>query len=98
MKKILLQILKIAGFLALGILLLYFAFRGIKLDKLASTLKEVNFWWIGLSLFFAFVSFFSRARRWMLLIEPLNFKPTFWNTYHSLMIGYLSNYALPRLG
>ena len=98
MKKILLQILKIAGFLALGVLLLYFAFRGIALDKLASTLKDVNFWWIGLSLFFAFVSFFSRARRWMLLIEPLNFKPSFWNTYHSLMIGYLSNYALPRLG
>jgi len=98
LKKILLQILKIAGFLALGILLLYFAFRGIALDKLASTLKEVNFWWIGLSLFFAFVSFFSRARRWMLLIEPLDFKPSFWNTYHSLMIGYLSNYALPRLG
>ena len=98
MKKILLQILKIAGFLALGVLLLYFAFRGIALDKLASTLKEVNFWWIGLSLLFAFVSFFSRARRWMLLIEPLNFKPSFWNTYHSLMIGYLSNYALPRLG
>ena len=90
MKKILLQILKIAGFLALGILLLYFAFRGIALDKLASTLKEVNFWWIGLSLFFAFISFFSRARRWMLLIEPLDFKPSFWNTYHSLMIGYLS--------
>ncbi|MEN8201233.1 MAG: lysylphosphatidylglycerol synthase transmembrane domain-containing protein [Bacteroidota bacterium] len=98
MKKILVQILKIAGFLALGILLLFFAFRGIAIDELLSTLSKVNFWWIGLSLFFAFVSFFSRARRWMLLIEPLGFKPSFLNTYHSLMIGYLSNYALPRLG
>ena len=34
----------------------------------------------------------------MLLIEPLGFKPSFKNTYHSLMVGYLSNYALPRLG
>jgi hypothetical protein len=34
----------------------------------------------------------------MLLIEPLGFKPTFWPTYHALMIGYLSNFALPRLG
>ena len=93
-----LQILKITGFLALGFLLLIFAFRGVELDELASTLKRANFWWIGLSLLFAAVSFFSRARRWMLLIEPLGFKPTFWNTYHSLMIGYLSNFALPRLG
>lgn len=98
MKKILVQILKIAGFLALGILLLFFAFRGIALDELRATLSQVNFWWIGLSLFFAFISFFSRARRWMLLIEPLGFKPKFSTTYHALMIGYLSNYALPRLG
>jgi len=82
----------------LGIFLLYFAFRGIALDELLSTLKRANFWWIGLSLLFAALSFFSRARRWMLLIEPLGFKPDFWPTYHALMIGYLSNFALPRLG
>ncbi len=98
MKKAIFQILKIAGFLALGILLLFFAFRGVALDELANTLRKANFWWIGLSLFFAFLSFFSRARRWMLLVEPLGFHPSFWNTYHALMIGYLSNYALPRLG
>jgi len=98
LRKTILQILKIAGFLALGFLLLYFAFKGVALDELAATIKRANFWWIGLSLLFAAVSFFSRARRWMLLIEPLGFKPTFRNTYHSLMIGYLSNFALPRLG
>lgn len=98
MKKTLLQILRIAGFLALGILLLYFAFRGIAFNELSGILREANFWWIGLSMFFALISLFSRARRWQLLIEPLGFKPTLKNTYHSLMIGYLSNFALPRLG
>jgi uncharacterized protein (TIRG00374 family) len=98
LKKLVVQILKIAVFLALGILLLYFAFRGLAFDELARTFQKVNFWWIGLSLLFAFISFFSRARRWMLLIEPLGFEPSFKNTYHSLMVGYLSNYALPRLG
>ena len=98
MRKAFVQILKIAGFLALGILLLYFAFRGIAFDELSKTLSEANFWWIGLSLLFAFISFFSRARRWVLLIEPLGFRPSFKNTYHSLMVGYLSNFALPRLG
>jgi uncharacterized protein (TIRG00374 family) len=98
LRKTFLQILKIAGFLSLGFLLLYFAFRGVALDELVSTLKRANFWWIGLSLLFAALSFFSRARRWMLLIEPLGYKPDFWNTYHSLLIGYLSNFALPRLG
>jgi uncharacterized protein (TIRG00374 family) len=98
LKKSFGQILKIVSFLALGILLLYFAFRGVAFEKLASILQRVNFWWIGLSLLFAGISFFSRARRWILLIEPLGFNPSFKNTYHSLMVGYLSNYALPRLG
>jgi len=98
LKKVIFQILKIAGFLALGILLLFFAFRGVAMDELGSTLREANFWWIGLSLFFAFISFFFRARRWVLLIEPLGFKPSFKNTYHSVMVGYLFNFALPRLG
>jgi uncharacterized protein (TIRG00374 family) len=98
LKKILLQVLKISGFLALGVLLLFFAFRGVAMDELSATLKRANFWWIGLSLVFGFLSYFSRARRWALLIEPLGFKPSFRNTYHALMIGYLSNFALPRLG
>ena len=98
MKKAILQVLRITGFLALGLLLLYFAFRGIAFEELSNILREANFWWIGVSLFFAFISFFSRARRWVLLIEPLGFKPSFKNTYHSLLVGYLSNFALPRLG
>jgi uncharacterized protein (TIRG00374 family) len=65
---------------------------------MAATLRKANFWWIGLSLVIALISFISRARRWMLLIEPLGYKPSFPNTYHSLMVGYLSNFALPRLG
>jgi uncharacterized protein (TIRG00374 family) len=98
LKKSFFQILKITGFLALGILLLYFAFRGIAFDELARTLRRANFWWIGLSLLFALLSFLFRARRWVLLIEPLGFSPSYKNTYHSLMVGYLSNFALPRLG
>jgi len=78
--------------------LLYFAFRGVAFDELARTLSNVNFWWIALSLLFAGISFLFRARRWMLLIAPLGHHPSFSNTYHSLMVGYLSNYALPRLG
>ena len=68
------------------------------MDELGKVLGRARFSWIGLSLLFPGISFLSRARRWMLLIEPLGFKPGYWSTYHALMIGYLSNYALPRLG
>jgi len=98
LRKILTQSLKIAGFLALGVLLLYLAFKGIAFQELKSTLSGANYWWIGLSLVFLTLGFVLRARRWMLLIQPLGYRPSLKSTYHSLMVGYLSNYALPRLG
>ena len=98
MRHRIIQILKITGFLALGVLLLYLAFKGIALDELGSIIREANFWWVGLSLIFLSLSFLSRARRWVLLIEPLNYKPGLKNTFYSLMVGYLANFALPRLG
>lgn len=40
----------------------------------------------------------SRAMRWNLLIEPLGFKPQLSSSFHSLMIGYFANLAIPRIG
>ena len=73
MRKILLQTLKIAGFLALGALLLYLSFRGIAFEELKNTLGKANFWWVGLSLVFLTLGFVLRARRWMLLLQPLGY-------------------------
>jgi glycosyltransferase 2 family protein len=85
-------------FLAAGILLLYFAFRGIDFSEMAVHFREARYGWIGLSLVFAVISHISRSRRWILLIHPLNYKPTLWNTVNAVLFGYLANYALPRAG
>lgn len=98
MKKNLKQALKITGFLALALVLLLIAFRNVAFRDVMPILLRANYWWVALSLFLLFLSFVARARRWMLLIEPLGHKPGFRNTYNSLMFGYLSNYALPRMG
>lgn len=39
-----------------------------------------------------------RALRWRLLMEPLGVYPSLKNTYNAVMIGYLANFAFPRLG
>lgn len=36
--------------------------------------------------------------RWVQLIEPLGYKPRVTTTYHAIMLGYLANMAIPRLG
>jgi hypothetical protein len=51
-----------------------------------------------LSVLFGFFAYVSRARRWVLLINPLGFHPSTRNSFYALMTGYLANLALPRIG
>lgn len=43
-------------------------------------------------------SHFCRAVRWKILLEPLNYHPRIKNVFASVMVGYLGNSAVPRLG
>lgn len=98
MKPILVKILKFIVFLSIGIVLLFFAFRGISFESLKDDFKDVNYSWVLLSLVFSVLSHISRSLRWNLIIEPLGYKPRFANTFYSLMLGYLANFAFPRIG
>lgn len=79
-------------------LLLYFAFRGMSFHELIHDLRSVKYSWVILSLLFAFIAYVLRAYRWNLIIEPLNYKPPLSSTFYSLMVGYLANFAFPRIG
>lgn len=98
MKKSVLKVLRFLLFLGLAFLLLYFAFRGIDFGDLWNDFMNARYGWIFFSLFFATLGFVSRAYRWNLLIEPLGYKPSLKNTFLALMVGYLANYAFPRIG
>ena len=98
MRKGLIQAGKFIAFLAVGILLLWFAFRTVNFEALANSLTGANYSWLLLSSLFGLLAYFSRARRWIILINPLGYHPKYWNTFHSLMTGYLANLALPRIG
>lgn len=90
--------LKFLGFLTIGIILLYFAFKGINLENIFIEIKNAKYSWILLSLLFAVIALFSRAHRWNLIIEPLGYKPSYWNTFYAMMTGYLANFIFPRIG
>jgi len=98
LRKGLIQSFKFLSFLVLGVILLWFAFRNVEFRKLIEGLGKADYNWVLLSLLFGLFAYLSRARRWMLLIQPLGFKPSFLGTFYSLMTGYLANLALPRIG
>ena len=98
MKKSLLVVLRFMAFLAIGLILLWLAFRKTDFQRLADDLQFAGYEWVLFGLFFGVIAYISRARRWILLITPLGYKPSLKNSYHAVMTGYLANIALPRLG
>ncbi|MBK6399352.1 MAG: flippase-like domain-containing protein [Bacteroidetes bacterium] len=98
MNKKAISVIKYIILLAIGVVLLWIAFRKVDLPKMIADIKNANLFWVGLSVVTSLVAFTSRAIRWNLLIEPLGYKPKLSNTCASLMIGYLANLAVPRLG
>lgn len=98
MKKGIIQSLKFLAFLLIGALLLWLAFRNVDFKSLEEGLRNADYSWLVLSVLFALFAFISRARRWVLLISPLGYKPSLWHTFHAMMSGYLANLALPRVG
>ena len=98
MRKGILQTTKFIAFLAVGVILLLFAFSNVNFNRLAADLKEADYSWLLLSVLFGFIAYVSRARRWVLLINPLGYHPSLKNSFYALMTGYLANLALPRIG
>jgi len=97
MKK-LLDLLKYAVIFGLSIFMMWYALKGIDFNLVLKHLKETNFYWLGCSLLVALSGFLSRAYRWKMQLVPINANVTFANTYHAMMIGYLANLVLPRMG
>ncbi len=82
----------IAGFF------LYLAFRGTDFQELWISLKNVNYWWISLLIPLALLSHWVRAVRWGYLLAPVKAKTSRRNLFSGVMIGYMVNNALPRVG
>lgn len=85
-------------FLALGIGLLWLISRGLDYNKIFNEFLSANYYWILLSFVFATFSHILRALRWNMLINTLGYKTNLSTTFYSVMVGYLTNLAIPRLG
>lgn len=98
MKSKLKNFVKFILFLSLSLLIFWYVFKNQDIDSLMREIKNTNFTWVWLSLLIGLISHVSRAMRWNILIEPLGYKPKLRNTFSAVMIMYMSNYAIPRIG
>lgn len=99
--KLFVDILKTTIFLGIGILLIWLVVRNLtEKDKteIFSSFSQANYGVILLVMILGIFSHVSRAIRWQIMIEPLGHKPSFLNTFMAVMVGYLANLAVPRIG
>lgn len=99
MKQNIIKTLKFTSFFLLGILIFWMVYKDQDISRIKGILtNEVNYFWIVVSLLLGLLSHVSRTIRWNLMIEPLGHKPRLLNTFLAVMVGYLMNLALPRMG
>ena len=82
----------------LAAVLLHLVFQNIDWSEFWEKAKTVDLFWVGFSVTISLVAFFARAYRWNILLEPLGYNLRTSRTTLAVMIGYLANLAIPRLG
>lgn len=88
-------------FMGIGLFFIWLFMRNLseqQKQEIFNSFKLANYWWLLLAFIIGIVSHLARAARWKILLEPLGYKPRGLNVFMAVMIGYLANLALPRLG
>lgn len=101
MKIKLKDILKFLFFLGIGILLIWLFVRKLtpeEIDSIFQSLSNIKYSWLIVAFLFGVLSVIARASRWLILIEPLGYKPKYPNMFFSVLVAYIANLAIPRLG
>jgi len=101
MSKRLITIIQYLFFLALGLFFAWLSVKNLNDENLAQIRQALagSRQWLIVPVFLMLVlSHYLRAVRWRLLMEPLGHRPGILNTFFAVMIGYLINLGVPRLG
>lgn len=101
MKKTLITILQYVVFLGLGIYIVYHMLHQLtdkQESELIAAIRSINAIYLIPICIAGFFSHFFRALRWRYLLETVDMRPTILNTAMAVMIGYITNLALPRAG
>jgi uncharacterized protein (TIRG00374 family) len=101
MRKKWLSILQYLFFLGLGLFLVWWSMQQIPPEKwgdFKKSLQNANYWLLIPVFLILTTSHFIRALRWKILMKPMGYTPRTPNVFFAVMVGYLANLAIPRLG
>ena len=92
------DLLKVLTGVTLSGILLYFVFRNVDWPEFWAKAKVTDLSWVIYSILLSMVAYVARAYRWNILLEPLGYRLKTSRTTLAVLVGYLANLAVPRLG
>lgn len=92
------SILKYTVSLTLAGGLFWYVYRDLNFHESIAKLKGANYSWVLLSMLLAIISHIFRAYRWNILLKSTGHQPSLPRTFAAVMIGYLANLIVPRMG
>lgn len=82
----------------LAVILIWFAFRGIDLERIKLSFANANLWWIFISVALGIGAYWLRSERWKILLEPINPNISSKDSFIAICMNYLWNLIIPRSG
>ncbi len=79
---------------AISVVFMYLALRGLQLDEVLGTLQGANYWWLVPGVAVYFLGVWARAWRWHYLLRPVKAVPTR-EMFPIVAIGYMGNNIYP---
>jgi glycosyltransferase 2 family protein len=101
MRKKLVTAIQIILFVGLGIFVVWFITKDFTPEqkiKLYDSFKDARYIYLLPVTFTLLLSHYVRAMRWRVLIQPLQYYPGRANTFFAVLLGYMFNLFVPRLG
>jgi len=101
MNKKILSLLQYLLFLGLAIFLVWWSLGKIEhkdwLDIKGAWMRA-DFWLLIPVVLILLAAHLSRAVRWQILMQPLGYRPSLLNVFCAVLVSYIANLAIPRLG
>jgi glycosyltransferase 2 family protein len=96
LKKILQYVISLG--LAAGLVWFTFKDTNIDLNSLWQKFKTADLRWLIIAGITTLIAAWSRAYRWVMMLEPLGYRPSVFRATMAVFIGYFANIFIPRAG
>jgi len=78
--------------------LFWYLYREQDLAAMMANIAKADFGWITVSIVISMGAHLSRGIRWAIMLKPLGYRTGDTAPFLAVMVGYLANFVLPRMG